>query len=221
MPKRTNKNRRSKRTSKSLEVQKQILASNIAQQTRPTLVVPDVPRLRLKALKAFTFPSKFELDITGSPPPQFSAFTFDLGQFPNFQSFAYVFDQFRVAQLQFDFYVETSATNVPSIATSIDYTDSVVPTTVISVLDNDSCLVTDTPFFQRTLAPKFVMPNITTGDSALLSSGWIPTQVGDDAIPVINDTSWNGLKLAFLSVPANGDLVRVIVTAILNFRVRN
>jgi len=221
--KRSNNTRRTKRTNPSLEIQKQILASNIAQQTRPALVVPDIPRHRLKPLKVFSFPSKFELDITGSPPPQFSLFNFDISNFPDASAFALIFDEYRVDQLQFDFYVEfnTAAGGSPPIATSIDYTDAVVPTTVLSVLDNDTCLVTDTLFFQRCLAPKFTMPNVTTGDVALISSGWIPTQIGDSTTPVLNDTTWNGLKLAFLSGPSTGLTVTVIVTAILNFRIRN
>jgi len=221
MPKRTKSTRGSKRPNKMLEVQKQILASNIAQQTRPSLVVPDVPRLRLKALKAFTFPSKISLTIGGAPPPQFSLFNFDLSDFPDAASFCLIFDEYRVAQLQVDFYVVSSTGNlITPIATSIDYTDAVVPTTVVSVLDNDTCLVTDTSFFQRTFSPKYSMPNVTTGDQALISSGWIPTQIGDSTTPVINDTTWNGLKLAFLNAPVATDFVTVIITAILNFRVR-
>jgi len=221
MPKRTKSTGRRPRTSKILEVSKQILASNIAQQNRPTLVTPDVPRLRLKALKTFSFPSKFSLLIQGTPPPQFSFFDFDISNFPDASAFALIFDEYRVAQLQFDFYTETiSTSNSALIATSIDYTDSVVPTTVVSVLDNDTCLVTDTPFFQRTLCPKYSMPNVSTGDQALISSGWIPTQIGDSTTPVLNDTTWNGLKLAFLYPPDNTISVTVVITAILNFRVR-
>lgn len=219
---RSKSNRGKRRTNPLLEIQKQILASNVAQQLYPTLVVPDVARHHLKALKSFSFPSKFEIDISGTPAPQFSLFDFDIGNFPDAASFALIFDQYRVDQLQFDFYVETGPTFfTPAIATSIDYTDGVVPTTVLSVLDNDTCLVTDTSFFQRTIAPKYTMPNSTTGDTGLISSGWIPTQIGDATSPVLNDTTWNGLKLAFLSAPGNDVLVRVIVTAILNFRIRN
>lgn len=221
MPKRTKSTRGPKRPNKMLEVQKQILASNLAQQTRPALIVPDVPRLRLKPLKSFTFPSKISISISGTPPPQFSLFNFDLGDFPDASSFCLIFDEYRVAQLQTDFYVSSVSGNVTvPIATSIDYTDAVVPTTVVSVLDNDTCLVTDTPFFQRTFSPKYTMPNVVTGDTALISSGWIPTQIGDSTTPIINDTTWNGLKLAFLTPPGNDDFVTVILTAILNFRVR-
>lgn len=206
--------------SKALVIQQKILESNVAQQTRPVLVTPDVPRLRLKRLKSYTISAKISL----STATQFGVYTFDFVQFPNADYLCHIFDEFRVAQLQFDFYPIQTAASIPSaLVTSIDYTDNVAPTAVTDILDSETALVVNNTYFGRTLAPKYTMPNSATGDLASISSNWIPCQNGFSATtPLINDTTWVGLKYAYMAPLTNPiQPMTVFQTMVLNFRVRD
>lgn len=203
------------RPSALLEVNKQILASNQAQQTRAVLAVPDVPRIHLKPLKVHTFRTQFQAISTSA---QFGVCTFDLSAFADASSLALLFDQFRVVQLQWDFYGNTNAYN--NLVTSLDYTDIVAPTSFVDLLEKESSYVTNTAsttYFARTMSPKYTIPDLS-GDPAAIMSTWVPTQVGySGTAPVVSGLIWGALKFAYSSAPSTQPF-DAFCTAIVQFR---
>jgi hypothetical protein len=210
------KRRSPKKQGAVLAVQKQILASSKAQEIKPIQIVPDVPRVAIKRLKCHTVPIKYEFIATA----QFSVISFDLSLAPDAPSYAQVFDQFRVAQISVDFYLG-GGTGM-TIATAIDYTDAVVPTSLLQVSQYETALVSSGTFFNRTYAPKYSVLSSTGGGSepSILSSAWLPCQVGASTSPILNATNWLGLKLAYAGTPMTGAYI-VLVSVILNFRSTN
>ncbi len=218
MPKPSTRRRPAKKSSRKKEtpllaVQKQILASSKAQEITPEMTVLDIPRMRIKRLKVHTIQVKLSpVSIT----TQFGVITYTAANIPDVASYALVFDQFRIAQVSLDFYAVTG--NTDNLATAIDYTDSVVPTTLVSVLDTETSYMSQAPYFSRTYGPTYQNANAGTGDPSNISSAFIPIQSGSSTTsPVPNITIWGALKWATLAAPS-GAIYSYVSTLVLSFR---
>lgn len=205
------RSRNNRRQTPMLAVQKQILASNRAQETKAVPTIPDISALHIRRLKVHTIQSKISI---GGATTEFGIFTFAISQFPDSSSLINIFDQYRFAQVVLDFYGEVDS---DPIVTAIDYTDLDTPALLPDVLDKETAQINSgatASYFRRVLSPKYVINNGAADILATVSSAWIPTGDGTGAI---NNTVWFGLKWAFLNgTPTVG--YSVIATLVLNLR---
>ncbi len=194
----------------NLAVSKQILASSKAQQLRPEMTVPDVPRMTIKRYKVHTIQVKIDLSPLTA---QYGVIYFDASDIPDMSSWGQCFDQFRIAQAAIDFYVAGSLP--PPIVTAFDYTDTIVPTSVTSVLDSETSYVNDSTYFSRIFSPVYQNSNAATGDNTNILNAFMPIfSVGT----TLNINTWGALKYAHIAPPSAPDLYQAFATLVVSFR---
>jgi len=122
--------------------------------------VPDIPRLRLKRKKVYTFVKSAQgVNITPSTTiDQMGVVTGTLSLTSDSASFQALFDQWRIVQMSVSFTPNTVSTSYASLYTVIDYDDGTNLTGLPAADEYDTLEVTAPGrFVTRTFAPQAAM----------------------------------------------------------------
>jgi len=202
MPKRVGKSRRSNgkssKTNQQLKTLVDISRSSINQSTE---TVPDVPRMRLKSNKVYTFSRSFSaVNLTAGTSVDVSgSIVVSLNNLPNYTEITNLFDEYRIMQVVCEFLPFTNTNNAPPLYTAIDPDDGVTPTSADQLRQLDTCrIVPSNVYFERTFTP-MVSAALYTG--SFTGYGNIrPTQVWiDNASPNVQHY---GLKYYWPAMPS-------------------
>jgi len=138
---------------------KELVESGKQQQLRPVPEVPDVPRIRLKRNKVYTFEiSTNRANFTTSTSIETdTSYYFQLSDLNISTNFTSIFDTYRIAQVNLKFIplgTSSGAMINSAIYTALDYDDASA-TTIASLLNYETLQITDAEhFFERTVNPK-------------------------------------------------------------------
>jgi len=120
--------------------------------------VRDIPRLRLKRNKVYTFNRGYPYATVSAPTvgDLIMAMNFTLGALPSSTDFTSLFDQYRIAQVTVRFIpLAGVGTGSNPLVTVIDYDDSTVPGAVSDLFQYDSVQFTQPgSTLERTLKPR-------------------------------------------------------------------
>jgi hypothetical protein len=212
---------RNKGTSETNNLLKRLVLINEQQSNKDVPTAVDVPRLRIKRQKIYTFSQSQDLASLGfsSTAPVSYAFAFSLSMLGNSSSFTSLFDQYRIMQVNCEFFPEIAQSSVststyPPIYSVIDYDDNSL-ITIAQALQYDTLQVcTAGTYFQRTFVPKASM-NVYSGITAG-SYASTPTSLWMDiASPGV---SYFGLKVCVDVASAASTFARVNAHYIIQFR---
>jgi hypothetical protein len=185
------------------------------QQTSGIPDTPDVPRLRLKRNKIYTFEDTQDLGIvaTSATLEVDTSYSFNLNSAGNASAFTSLFDTWRIAQITIKFVPQffSGATQIPPVLTVIDYDDTT--TTPISALINYDTLKISpgNAYFERTFAPKLALSNYTGAFGGFSqASTWVDCNS--------STTLWYGLKLGISSPGVAFQLYHVYADVIFQFK---
>jgi hypothetical protein len=166
----------------------------------------DVPRMVLRRQKVHTITQSYDAGgvySTGSGA-NFGAYNFQFGNLPDYSYYQAVFDQFRVAQIEFTFLPQyntnNSGTSSPGqFLTVIDYDDSTTLTSWGQGCSYDNAVITQATNAQRrTLNPKIAIAAYTGSFSGYaLGAQWVDVK-STSAI-------WYGLKWVLQNSFTNTD----------------
>jgi len=159
--------------------------------------VPDVPRLRLKRGKVYTFSRSTSMVVVSATSPTSVGYglQFTLADLPNAAEFTSLFDQYRIVQVALTYF--PSVPNTGSIYTAIDYDDASTPT-FAEISQKETLQVNQTnQSFTRVLNPAVdTQLYISVGTAYAVQTGlWIDSV--NASIP------YYGLKV-FLPAPNTG-----------------
>ncbi len=208
---------------KQLEILKQLLLIQKTQQASSLSTVPDIPRIVIKPLKVYTFSRSNYLSTVITSPVASSGLAFApfLSSFTNFTDFTELFEQYRFAQLTFQFVpvngITEGVNNVP-IYTWIDPDDDTTPLSPQEGLQTQTLKITPQgQYFERTFTPYVSQGSVANGFTGGFSTPsnrlWI-----DQAS---SSVKYYGLKYsipAATGLPAGTPLWDVNVTAIIQCR---
>jgi hypothetical protein len=195
---------------------KQANESLRAQQTGMIPVVPDVPRIRIKHDKVYSFEQSIDTTVVGSATLETdTVLTFYLSLFGNSGAFQTAFDTYRILQVVIQFIPQGGApsTSVP-IYTAIDYDDTAT-TALSSLLEYDTLQSNPSgTYFQRILNPRIAVAAYAGSSFSGYAQGkamWI-----DCNSPA---TQHYGLKVA---IPPSSSLTpptyQIVSTALFQFK---
>jgi len=222
MPNKGGRNRRAGSSSKNLMRQEVNQMKNLVAITKSTVnqsteTVPDVPRMRLKANKVFTFSRSYSaVNITANTTvDQSGAITTSLSNFPNYNEFVNLFDEYRIVQLVYEFLPFMNTNSAPPIYTVIDPDDGMVPTSADQLRQFDTCrIVPSSVYFERTCTP---MLSSSLYSGTFTSYGNIrPTQVWVDTSSA--SVQFYGLKYYWPAVSGATGVYSVNVVGIIQCR---
>lgn len=197
------------------ELLRQIKDFSSTQTRGDTPTVPDVPYPVLKRRKIYTFERTNQIGsitVQGSTPIDlFGAYEVTLASFPDSAEFTALFDQYRIAALEFTFVPVTSNGTGSPLYTVIDYDDSSPLTLVGQVLEYDTLQITQPgQFHKRSLIPQVsttVYNTAITSGYSSKSMQWI--DAGNPNVPHY------GLKYAAPFIAGVNYQITVLVKAII------
>jgi hypothetical protein len=128
--------------------------------------------------------------ISSGSSDAFYAYTFSLAQITGYASYAATFDSWRISAVNVQFVQADRAITSSPVFTVIDY-DDVTTLAIADMYQYDTLKLAggDSPYFERTLAPKLSMAAYggSTFNSSVQGRGWV--QTAEPATP------WYGLKV--------------------------
>jgi len=224
MPNRKNNSRKGKNsgkvTIKKLETSqvnslKTLVDLQVASQRAPRQVIADVPRMRMKRQKVYTFSTS----VTGpnimlqSTSDSDGAVSITFASLPAYGSLASVFDQYRIIQITTEFIPVAPPTASSTLYTVIDYDDSSA-TAITALLQYDTLRITPSNMFvERTAVPKVSGTLYGTATGYSVINPWI--DVVSTTVP------YYFLKYGLaqsLTVTSTTLAYTTVVTAIVSFR---
>ncbi len=181
-------------------------------------LVRDVPRIRMKRNKVYTFVRSypnFVLSAPASAPDYLNAMNFTLSALPSSTEFTALFDQYRIVQVTVRFLPLAGVGSGSSpLITAIDYDDSSTPVAVTDLLQYDSHVMTQPGVtLERTFTPRVstaVYSGTFTSFASAPNSLWI-----DVASP---NTQYYGLKLAVAAASGSTANWNVLSEYVMQFR---
>jgi hypothetical protein len=187
---------------KQLDVLRQILTLQKTQQDSSIERVPDVPRMKLKKDKVYTFSRSTILPniMSSNVAPVVGAYAFRLNALPGSTDFTNLFEQYRIIQITVRFVptyaiTATTALNTQALYTWIDQDDEATPTGPNDGTQYETLRISPgNQYIERTWTPQFSQGAIATGTAAVgysapSSKTWVDAQ---DSSAV----SYYGLKYA-------------------------
>lgn len=151
----------------------QSIAANTTLEKRGVIeTVPDVPRIRLKKNKVYTFTKSF---VYGTLVPtatldSFAALAFSLDQCTGYTDIVNLFDQYRLVQAIVKIVPNQASFDHP-IYTAIDYDDAAQPASVAAMLQYDTLRIQDA----KTVIERVVNPCAPTEVyNSSLQTGYAP-----------------------------------------------
>jgi len=194
---------------------KDLIEINKSQQLRAIPEIPDVQRLRLKRNKIYTFEATvIKTNITSSTTVDVGvALTFALNDLFNVSEFTALFDQYRIAQVNVKFMIESTPAynNVGAIYSVLDYDDSST-LNLNQIVQYDTLMVCPmSGYFERTLNPRIATAAYSgafTSFANMSSRTWI-----DVASPSVQ---YFGVKL---TIPTTAT-ASVIITPVCTYLVQ-
>jgi len=196
MPRKQNKGRRPKKSSRPRQnqIQQRLLESSKMQEVRFAPEKPDIRFPLIARNKVYTVLQTYTLSSGGAVTA--GTINFNLSFLPDAVSFQACFSQYRIAAVRVQFMPVMSP-----MLTALDYTPSPAPTGDSDLIQYDTLqIIPANVISERVLAPKYCLDS--AGETASLSSAWLST--------TIDDTTWNSVRwssangfFAFISVVLN------------------
>ncbi len=183
------------------DIREQLVIQNIKESHSLRERVPDVPRLKLKREKVYTFSRKFRVgsvsatSVTGAS----GGYSFSLSNLSNSTDFSNLFDQYRISQITVSFIPNYIQANVP-LYTAFDYDDASTPPNLLVMFEKESCRISEAnQIVERTFNPRVLrevyVSTVSTGYETAISP-WIDSQ---------NDTVQHyGFKYYIAPLPTSG-----------------
>lgn len=183
------------------DIREQLIIQNIKDSDALRESVPDVPRLKLKRNKVYTFSRKFRIGAvsTSSVTGASGGYSFALSQLPASSDFTNLFDQYRIAQITVTFAPNYIQAEVP-VYTILDYDDSLTPPSLLSVFEKETCRISKSnQITERTFVPRVLREVYATAVTSGYETALTPW------IDSVNDTVPHyGFKYFIAQLPASG-----------------
>jgi hypothetical protein len=179
--------------------------------------VPDVPRIRLRKNRVYTF-ERSVLAATLTAPTSIDtigAYAFTLGTLPNYTDFTNLFDQYRIAQVVVTFQPSSPINTASPLYTVIDYDDANALSGINDFLQYDTLEISQSgTWHERVINPVCSIPAYAgatpTGSMLAKAEQW------SDVAYYTN--SYYGLKFIWPAFTGAQGAYSVLVHYILQFR---